>query len=229
MVLLLLLAVAPARASLGLDFDTSRITWRNEGDPAIQWAPLTADGAMSVPLCDNLPTAARSECLDGLRPADDSTLVLEVELAGAIASLRGQLTASIHHWDLPGLLVPLRQAAQRAEAAGVAPALVAQARGGERMAVVLAELWRTRNTLASRDLSLPCDTLQQQVERFNAAAGEPAVRLRRQRRLGICLFCGNVCTSETADRLLADMKAALIAALAQQDQPADPPPAPVTP
>ena len=39
------------------------------------------------------------------------------------------------------------------------------------------------------------------------------MRLHRQRPAGICLFCGNVCSPQTADRLLADMKEAVILTL----------------
>jgi hypothetical protein len=140
----------------------------------------------------------------------------EVELTEAMRQLRRQLSAAIQLRDLPRLLVPLRQAAERAEAAAVAPALVAKARRSERMVAVLADLWRIRNALSSRDLSLPCDTLEQKVVLFNQAAGEPAVRLQRQRPLGICLFCGNVCTPESAERLLAGMKQAVIRALREE-------------
>jgi hypothetical protein len=86
---------------------------------------------------------------------------------------------------------------------------------------VLADLWRIRNALAARDLNLPCDTLEEKAKLFNQAAGEPLVRLQRQRPPGICLFCANVCTPGSADRLLADMKEALIRVLGEGDQQAE--------
>ncbi|MEX1323470.1 MAG: hypothetical protein AB1Z21_04655, partial [Synechococcaceae cyanobacterium] len=136
--------------------------------------------------------------------------------------LRRHLSVAIHHRDLPGLVLPLRQAALRAEAAAVAPALVVKARRSERMLDVLADLWRIRNALSSRDLSLPCDTLVEKAELFNQAAGEPVVRLQRQPPVGICLFCGNVCTPASADRLLADMKEHLIRVLGEGTQQEEP-------
>jgi len=139
----------------------------------------------------------------------------EEELAEAMKQLRGQLTTAIHLRDLPRLVEPLQRAALQAETAAVAPGLTAQARRSERMMEVLAELWRIRNDLSSRDLSFPCDTLERKVMLFNEAAGEPAVRLHRQRPPGICLFCGNVCTPASADRLLADMKRAVIRSLGE--------------
>ena len=48
------------------------------------------------------------------------------------------------------------------------------------------------------------------IERFNAAAGEALVKLDRRRPAGICLFCENVCSRESADLLLRVMKASVI-------------------
>lgn len=256
----------PARASLLLDFDTSRAIWRNDGDPGVEGRqggesralaadpilafPLAASGGLRFPPCRALPEAVRGNCVGPLLPAGGPELVLttpltpdlrraylplwslakpaqppeQKELAEAMLQLRRHLSVAIHHRDLPGLLVPLSQAALRAEAAAAAPDLVATARRSERLAQVLGELWRIRNDLSSRDLSLPCDTLERHVLLFNQAAGEPAVRLQRQRPPGICLFCANVCTLESADRLLADMKHALIRVLGEGREPAEAPP-----
>lgn len=247
----------PARASLLLDFDTSRAIWRNDGDPGVEGRqggesralaadpmfafPLAASGGLRFPPCRALPEAVRGNCVGPLLPAGGPELVLttpltpdlrraylplwslakpaqppeQKELAEAMLQLRRHLSVAIHHRDLPGLLVPLSQAALRAEAAAAAPDLVATARRSERLAQVLGELWRIRNDLSSRDLSFPCDTLERKVTLFNGAAGEPAVRLHRQRPPGICLFCGNVCTPRSADRLLADMKRAVIRSLGE--------------
>lgn len=255
---LLLAGGAPADASLLIDFDSSRILWRNDGDPTIEGrkggasrplgsdavlaAPLAAGGGLRLPLCRALPETTREACADTLLPAGEPGLELEmplssslrqaylplwrmaeppappeqVELSAAMRQLRRQFSAAIQLRDLPRLLWPLQRAAERAEAAAVAPVLVARARRGERMAAVLAQLWRIRNALSARDLSLPCDTLERQVVLFNHAAGEPAVRLHRQGPVGICFFCGNVCTPQSADRLLADMKQAVIQALGDE-------------
>ena len=252
--------MAPARASLLLDFDSSRAIWRNDGEPTIEGrqggesralateailaAPLASSGVLRFPPCRALPEAARAGCGAKLLPAGEPGLVLDTALspqlrqaylplwpqarplpppeqealAGAMGQLRDQLSGAIHLRDLPPLLEPLRQATQRAEAAAVAPALVAQARRSERMVEVLADLWRIRNALTSRDLSLPCDTLEEKAVLFNQAAAEPVVRLQRQRPPGICLFCANVCTPESADRLLAEMKESLIRALGEGTQ-----------
>jgi hypothetical protein len=254
---LLLPGIPPARASLLLDFDTSRAIWRNDGDPGVEGRqggesrtlaadpmfafPLAASGDLRFPPCRALPEAVRGDCVGPLLPAGGPELVLttpltpelrraylplwplarpalppeQEELAEAMRQLSRHLSVAIHHRDLPGLLVPLSQAALRAEAAAAAPTLVATARRSERMAEVLADLWRIRNALSSRDLSLPCDTLERHALLFNQAAGEPAVRLQRQRPPGICLFCANVCTLESADRLLADMKHSLIRVLGE--------------
>jgi hypothetical protein len=259
LVVLLLGGFAPADASLLIDFDTSRVLWRNDGTPTIEGrnggesrqlgshgilaAPLAATGGLRFPLCRILPEAAREGCDDTLLPAGAPQLELDmplppelrqaylplwrmakppvppeqVELAEAMGQVRRELSAAIQLRDLPRLLVPLQQAARQAEAAAVAPALVARARRSEAMVGVLADLWRIRNALSSRDLSLPCDTLEQKVVLFNEAAGEPAVRLHRQGPVGICLFCGNVCTPQSADRLLADMKQAVIRALGEEE------------
>jgi hypothetical protein len=261
----LLSGLPPARASLLLDFDTSRAIWRNDGDPTIEGrqggesralaveailaAPLASSGVLRFPPCRALPEAARSGCAATLLPAGEPGLVLDTALpldlrqaylplwpqgrpllppeqealAGAMAQLRDQLTGAILLRDLPALVEPLRQAALQAEAAAVAPALVARARRSERMVEVLTDLWRIRNALSSRDLSLPCDTLEQKARLFNQVAGEPAVRLQRLRPRGICLFCGNVCTPESADRLLADMKESLIRTLEEAVEPGQTP------
>jgi hypothetical protein len=256
---LLLGGFTPADASLLIDFDTSRVIWRNDGAPTVEGrqggevrplgtdeilaVPLAATGGLRFPLCRILPEPTLDDCADTLLPAGAPLLELEmplspalrqaylplwqlaeppvppqqVELREAMEQLGRALSAAIHLRDLPRLLVPLRQAAQQAEGAAVAPALVAKARRSDRMVGVLADLWRIRNALSSRDLSLPCDTLEQKVVLFNQAAGEPAVRLHRQGPVGICLFCGNVCTAESADRLLADMKQAVIQSLEAED------------
>ncbi len=259
LVVLLLGGVAPADASLLIDFDTSRLRWRNDGSPAIEGrkggearqlgtdeilaAPLAAADRLRFPLCRILPEAPPDDCADTLLPAGEPQLELEmplppelrqaylrlwqmakprvpreqVELSEAMGQLRRSLSPAIQLRDLPGLLVPLRLAVRRAEGAAVAPAMVVQARRSERMVGVLADLWRIRNDLSSRDLSLPCDTLEQKVVLFNQAAGKPVVRLHRQGPLGICFFCGNVCTPESADRLLADMKQAVIQTLGAEE------------
>ncbi len=214
---------------------------RQLGTDALYGSPLAADGELRFPPCRALPQAAREDCAGTLLPAGAALLEREMplspalreaylplwqlaeppvppeeeKLSEAMEQLRRQLTAAIHLRDLPGLLEPLQRAVLQAETAAVAPALTAKARRSERMIVVLAELWRIRNDLSSRDLSFPCDTLERQVTLFNGAAGEPAVRLHRQRPPGICLFCGNVCTPRSADRLLADMKRAVIRSLGE--------------
>ena len=214
---------------------------RQLGSDALYAAPLAAGGELRFPPCRSLPEAARDDCPDTLLPAGAPRLEREMplspalreaylplwqlaeppmppeeeELAEAMKQLRGQLTTAIHLRDLPRLVEPLQRAALQAETAAVAPGLTAQARRSERMMEVLAELWRIRNDLSSRDLSFPCDTLERKMMLFNEAAGEPAVRLHRQRPPGICLFCGNVCTPASADRLLADMKRAVIRSLGE--------------
>jgi hypothetical protein len=135
------------------------------------------------------------------------------QLDEALRTLERRLSGTLHHRELAGLLTTLEQAIGRAEAVAVQPALLARALRGAGMAAALADLWRLRNTLSSRDLTLPCDALERRARQFNEAAESAAVRLQRQRPPGICLFCGNVCTVRSADRLLADMKASLLGAL----------------
>jgi hypothetical protein len=254
----LALAAAPAaHASLRIDFDAGRASWRNDGDPRIIGRrggalrslgreevladPLTAKGVLRFPACRALPAAVRGDCAARLLPAGPPQRALavpldralreaylplwekapplvapeQVQLEQAMQTLVRQLSGSIHLRDIEPLLEPVGEAARRAEAVPIAPALVASVRRTQAMVEVLGELWRFRNTHASRDLNLPCDRLQNLADRFNQAAGSSAVRLYRQRPAGICLFCGNVCTPQTADRLLADMKEAVILTLVE--------------
>jgi hypothetical protein len=80
----------------------------------------------------------------------------------------------------------------------------------ERLLQILSDLWVICSRLTSNDLKLPCDLLEEHAQRFNAAAGAVIVRLDRHRPAGICLFCANVCTQGSANRLMAAMKAAVL-------------------
>lgn len=249
--------VPATQASLHIDFDAERATWRNDDDPRILGRqggalrslgeeevlanPLSVQGVLRFPACRALPAAVRGNCaaerlpagppqgalvvpLDpGLREAflplwEKGTPLVppeQAQLEQAMQAMVRQLSGPILLRDLDTLLEPVLEAARRAEAVNVAPAMVASVRHSQPMLEVLGDLWRFRTTFSARDLSLPCDRLQQLADRFNQVAGNAAVQVHRQRPAGICLFCGNVCTTQTADRLLGNMKEAVIRLLAE--------------
>lgn len=213
-------------------------------------SPLTAGGALRLPRCRALPDEHRGPCDDSLQPPGPLQLELELpldpalrdaylklwektapavppeqeSLAEAMQTLAHRLALPIQQRELAQLLTPLREASRAAEEAGVAPVMVATARRGERMLDVFGDLWQLRNTLSSRDLNLPCDSLEAKAGMFNQVAGSSAVQLQRQQPAGICLFCENVCTLRSADRLLGAMKAAVIEVLREGGEPAGPQP-----
>jgi hypothetical protein len=132
------------------------------------------------------------------------------DLAAALRPLIQRLSLSLSHRELTILVLQLREARERAQAGGVAPTLISPLQQSEQLLQILSDLWTMCTTLFSADLTLPCDRLQSHIERFNAAAGEALVKLDRRRPAGICLFCENVCSRESADLLLRVMKASVI-------------------
>ncbi|MEB3322958.1 MAG: hypothetical protein VKI81_09065 [Synechococcaceae cyanobacterium] len=191
--------------------------------------PTAAEGQEEAP-CDGAPAppGAAGLRLEGPLPADwrEGLLKLWEEgerpvppeaeaLREAMAAAALRLRSGLRYDEAGRLLRPLGEALAAAEtlvgtgAAAIEPELLARARRAEGMGRALQDLWRRRIALTSRDMSLPCDLLERHERAFNRAAGSGRVRLRAERPRGICLFCGNVCTAASADRLLADMKEAL--------------------
>ena len=127
-----------------------------------------------------------------------------------------QLSGSIHLRDLEPLLEPVGEEppdGRRRRCPSTSALLARTSTSSQAMVEVLGELWRFRDAHSSRDLNPslrqapdPGRTLQQGRGQQRRAAPPSAPA-------GICLFCGNVYSPQTADRLLADMKEAVILTL----------------
>lgn len=218
---------------------------REVGRIAPYATPLGPDGRLRFTPCGPPGSGSPVGCERPADPPGERGLVLEIPLDAATPAVFRSLwqRALIHRtFEERNLALAMRTASLRlagdsreglnlsSSREAFQPVLEALAAAGQQgpaggireraqravaMFAVFEDLWRQKNLHEARDFSMPCHVLQAKLDAFHAAAGSDAVRLQRRRPSGICLFCGNVCTLESADRLLIEMKRATADLLAR--------------
>ncbi|APD47158.1 hypothetical protein BM449_01030 [Synechococcus sp. SynAce01] len=138
---------------------------------------------------------------------EEDILAIAMRHTGAFLRDKGQLKNNLP--DTSTAFQKFLGALSGAKAAGSSAPIIKRADRAARMFAVFRDLWQEVNTYASRDLSMPCSSLQKKAEAFNSAAGADLVRMEKRSPRGVCFFCRNVCTLESAHSLLKSMKQAL--------------------
>lgn len=173
-------------------------------------APAGAAGlVVSAPLAESLRTFYAKAWHRGVTKTSHEEDVLAAAMHHTATQLRDKGEMNINLRDTSTAFQPILAALSAAKGAGSSAPITTRADRVGRMFAVFQDLWGEKNTYASRDLSMPCSRLQAKAEAFNTAAGAVLVQIERRRPRGICFFCRNVCTLESADALLNSMRKAL--------------------
>ncbi|MBC1260588.1 hypothetical protein FQK07_04775 [Synechococcus sp. BSF8S] len=182
-------------------------------------APAGAAGlVVSAPLVESMRMVYQQAWRRGVTPNSPEEDLLAIAMIQTATRLRDKGEQKLNLRQTSTAFQNVLAALSKAKQAGSAAPITRRAERVARMFAVFRDLWQEKNTSASRDLSMPCTLLEAKAEAFNTAAGADLVQVERRSPRGICFFCRNICTLESADALLHSMKQAVADELREATQ-----------
>jgi len=180
------------------------------GSPPRCEVPVSPAGAVglvvSSPLVETMRLFYAQAWRRGVKKPSPEEDLLATAMVQTATQLRDKAETKLNLRDTTTAFQKIFAALSAAKDAGSSAPITKRAERVARMFTVFRDLWQEKNTSASHDLSMPCSLLQAKAEAFNTAAAADRVQVERKTPRGICFFCRNVCTLESADTLLHQMK-----------------------